>query len=148
MDCGHSAQNPLAGTYAALVPTTIADPAAAVIAVIAAVGVLFQLSAVAGRGAGGLLGNLPAVHVGADVSARLSKGVRSTALTFILTRAGLGVDLDMLRRHAAPCAQLALLPSTVEACTAAVLARALLEMDWVWCAHSALRSLMKHTYTC
>lgn len=77
------------------------------------------------------------MSVGADVSSRLSKGVRSTALTFILTRAGLGVDLDMLRHHAAPCARLALLPSTTEACTAAVLARALLGMDWVWCVHSS-----------
>jgi NhaP-type Na+/H+ or K+/H+ antiporter len=99
--------------------------------------VLLQLSSLPWRGAGGLLGNVPAVSVGADVSARLSKGVRSTALTFILTRAGLGVDLDMLRRHAAPCARLALMPSTAEACTAALLARGLLGMDWVWCVHTA-----------
>jgi hypothetical protein len=48
--------------------------------------------------AGGLLGNLPYVRVGADVSESLSAAVRSTALTFILTRAGLGVDLAALRQ--------------------------------------------------
>jgi hypothetical protein len=34
---------------------------------------------------------------------------------------------------AGPCARLALLPSTAEAATAALLAKALLGMDWVWC---------------
>mmetsp|Transcript_1287 Transcript_1287/g.2668 ORF Transcript_1287/g.2668 Transcript_1287/m.2668 type:complete len:530 (+) Transcript_1287:339-1928(+) len=83
--------------------------------------------------AGFVVHNIPVVGVGAAISLDLSKGIRYIALAFILSRAGLGVDLVALRRLLGPCLRLSFIPCTVEAVVISLLARGLLDMDWVWC---------------
>jgi NhaP-type Na+/H+ or K+/H+ antiporter len=78
--------------------------------------------------------NLP--HIGDRVGARVDSGwssaVRSLALTLILCRAGLSLDLAALQRLRFVVARLALLPGLSEASVIALLSSAWLEFPFEW----------------
>eukprot|EP00913_Durusdinium_trenchii_P033302 g31177.t1 len=78
---------------------------------------------------GFLLRNLPVVgeQIGSQVDPAWSSALRLGALTLILTRAGLAMDLDALRRLRFVVLRLAALPCLSEAATAGLLASWLLE---------------------
>ncbi len=81
---------------------------------------------------GGLiLGNLPGEPLGA-LPESWSVALRLLALTVILLRAGLGLDLDALRRLPGPFLRLAFLPNLFEATTVAVVAMVLLDLPPLW----------------
>uniref|UniRef100_A0A7S1A199 Cation/H+ exchanger transmembrane domain-containing protein n=1 Tax=Noctiluca scintillans TaxID=2966 RepID=A0A7S1A199_NOCSC len=61
-----------------------------------------------------------------------SKEIRLLALTMILCRAGLGLDVEAVTRLRNVVGTLAILPSTMEACAVAVMARFFLGFNWVW----------------
>ena len=61
-----------------------------------------------------------------------SSGLRSVALVVILTRAGLGLDLDNLRRLSWSVLRLACLPNLTEALVDAIMAVMLFQMPWLW----------------
>jgi solute carrier family 9B (sodium/hydrogen exchanger), member 1/2 len=81
--------------------------------------------------AGFLLRNLPweLLHALPD---RWSVALRLLALTVILLRAGLGLDLQALQRLRGACLRLACLPNLAEAVTVAVVASVLLKLPLLW----------------
>ena len=81
--------------------------------------------------AGIVVGNLPDSFLG-EVPDRWSLGLRLVALTVILLRAGLGLDLDALRGLQGSLARLAFLPNLAEASTVAIVAMLLLDMSLMW----------------
>lgn len=82
------------------------------------------------------LRNIPYVgdRVGAKVNPKWSSAVRSLALTFILCRAGLSLDLGALKRLRFVVARLALLPGLSEASAVTALAVGLLDFPLAWAA--------------
>lgn len=82
--------------------------------------------------AGFLLQNVPGIRAAANITPAWSSALRSIALVIILLRAGLGLDIIVLRRLSKSVALVALLPSTVESCAIAVATRYILEFDWIW----------------
>lgn len=81
--------------------------------------------------AGFLLRNLPGELLNA-LPDRWSVALRLVALTVILLRAGLGLNLDALRRLQAAFLRLALLPNLAEATTVAVVSYWLLGLPPLW----------------
>eukprot|EP00928_Gymnodinium_smaydae_P062892 TRINITY_DN4662_c0_g2_i1.p1 TRINITY_DN4662_c0_g2~~TRINITY_DN4662_c0_g2_i1.p1 ORF type:complete len:422 (+),score=58.29 TRINITY_DN4662_c0_g2_i1:132-1397(+) len=83
-----------------------------------------------------LLRNVPFIgdHVGAKIQPAWSAAVRSLALTLILCRAGLSLDLSALKRLRFVVTRLAIMPGLSEAATIAALATALLEFPIEWAA--------------
>eukprot|EP00450_Noctiluca_scintillans_P038715 CAMPEP_0194477458 /NCGR_PEP_ID=MMETSP0253-20130528/1198_1 /TAXON_ID=2966 /ORGANISM="Noctiluca scintillans" /LENGTH=511 /DNA_ID=CAMNT_0039316437 /DNA_START=76 /DNA_END=1611 /DNA_ORIENTATION=+ len=84
---------------------------------------------------GFLLTNLPKVGEyagGKAVDHAWSKSIRDLALTMILCRAGLGLDVDSLLRLRWTVAKLAILPSTLEAVAVACMAKLFLGFTWPW----------------
>ncbi len=81
--------------------------------------------------AGLLLRNLPGELLAA-LPDSWSIGLRLFALTIILLRAGLGLDLEALRRLKAAFLRLAMLPNLTEAATVALAAVVLLNMPAIW----------------
>ncbi len=81
--------------------------------------------------AGFLLRNLPGelLH---DLPDRWSVALRLLALTVILLRAGLGLDLDALRRLQGAFMRLAFLPNLAEALSVAVISHFLLGLPPLW----------------
>lgn len=57
---------------------------------------------------------------------------RKVALVIILTRAGLGLDAGVLRKHYAAVLQLGLLPWVVECVCIGVTSHYLLHLPWIW----------------
>ena len=55
------------------------------------------------------------------------------ALVIILTRAGLDLDPNALKRQKITMPKLALIPWFVEATSVAVMCAYLLDLPWVWC---------------
>lgn len=84
--------------------------------------------------AGLLLRNLPYIgeHVGGVVDPTLSSHIRDIALALILSRAGLGLDLNVLLRMKWVIFRLAFLPCCAEALTVAGLSMLLLDFPWSW----------------
>ncbi|XP_075974794.1 sodium/hydrogen exchanger 9B2-like isoform X2 [Anticarsia gemmatalis] len=62
----------------------------------------------------------------------LNQDLRKIALVIILTRAGLGLDASVLRKHYAAVLQLGLLPWLVECILIAVSTHYLLQLPWIW----------------
>lgn len=75
--------------------------------------------------------NLPGGVVDA-IPSDWSISLRLIALTVILLRAGLGLDLDSLNRLRGAFLRLAFLPNLAEAGTVAVVAHLLLGLPWLW----------------
>lgn len=83
---------------------------------------------------GFLLRNLPVIgdEIGGKVDPRWSSAIRTLALTLILTRAGLGMDLGALWRMRYVISRLAVLPNLAEAATIAGLSMLLLGFPPSW----------------
>lgn len=57
---------------------------------------------------------------------------RKVALVIILTRAGLGLDAGVLKKHYAAVLQLGLLPWIVECVAISITSHYLLHLPWIW----------------
>lgn len=69
---------------------------------------------------------------------------RKIALVIILTRAGLGLDAGVLRKHYAAVLQLGLLPWLIECVAIGVSTHYLINLPWMWSKNlSTLFTLMK-----
>lgn len=86
--------------------------------------------------AGFALRNLPEIgeQIGSQVDPEWSSALRLGALTLILTRAGLAMDLNALQRLRFVVLSLAALPCLCEAATASLLATWLLDFPPLWAA--------------
>ncbi|XP_063411812.1 sodium/hydrogen exchanger 9B2-like [Mytilus trossulus] len=82
---------------------------------------------------GVLLRNIPGVNtVGESIESKWSGALRKIALTVILTRAGLGLDIVKLRKLSWAVLRLALLPCTCEIITVGVASHFILGFPWIW----------------
>ncbi|XP_052237809.1 sodium/hydrogen exchanger 9B2-like [Dreissena polymorpha] len=80
-----------------------------------------------------MLRNVPGIkYIGEHIDAKWSGTLRKVALTVILTRAGLGLDLVKLRKMWLAVVRLAFLPCTAEIITVGVVSHFLLGFPWVW----------------
>ncbi|XP_063376930.1 sodium/hydrogen exchanger 9B2-like isoform X2 [Cydia fagiglandana] len=75
--------------------------------------------------------NAGLVHM-TDNYRKLNQDLRKVALVIILTRAGLGLDAKVLRKHYAAVLQLGLLPWLVECICIAITTHYLLALPWIW----------------
>ncbi|XP_063042662.1 sodium/hydrogen exchanger 9B2 [Engraulis encrasicolus] len=82
--------------------------------------------------AGLVLRNVPYVSDAVYIEQSWSSAMRNIALAIILTRAGLGLNPQALRRLKGVCVRVAVGPCTTEACTVAVLSHFLLGLPWIW----------------
>ncbi|KAL2079382.1 hypothetical protein ACEWY4_025126 [Coilia grayii] len=82
--------------------------------------------------AGLVLRNVPYVTDAVFIEQNWSSAMRNIALAIILTRAGLGLNPDALRRLKGVCVRVAVVPCTTEACTIAVISHFLLGLPWIW----------------
>lgn len=78
-----------------------------------------------------LFQNLQLVQMTEDYK-KLNQDLRKIALVIILTRAGLGLDAAVLKKHYAAVLQLGLLPWLVECILIAVSTHYLLGLPWIW----------------
>ncbi|KAK3087377.1 hypothetical protein FSP39_005190 [Pinctada imbricata] len=82
---------------------------------------------------GVMLRNIPGVRtIGDNIDSKWSGALRKLALTVILTRAGLGLDIPKLRRLSFAVLRLAFLPCIAEAITVAIASHFLLGFSWTW----------------
>ncbi|OQV23204.1 Mitochondrial sodium/hydrogen exchanger 9B2 [Hypsibius exemplaris] len=82
--------------------------------------------------AGFLLQNVPGIRAATSITPAWSSSLRSIALVIILLRAGLGLDIVVLRRLSKSVASVAFVPSTIESCAVAVASHFILGFDWLW----------------
>ncbi|XP_048092314.1 sodium/hydrogen exchanger 9B2 [Alosa alosa] len=82
--------------------------------------------------AGLVLRNVPYITDAVRIEQAWSSALRNIALAIILTRAGLGLNPDALRRLKGVCVRVAVGPCTTEACTVAVVSHFLLGLPWIW----------------
>ncbi|KAI5636174.1 sodium/hydrogen exchanger family domain-containing protein [Phthorimaea operculella] len=75
--------------------------------------------------------NLQLVHM-TDQYRKLNQDLRKVALVIILTRAGLGLNAAVLKKHYAAVLQLGLLPWLCECMTIAITTHYLLHLPWIW----------------
>ncbi|XP_026751966.2 sodium/hydrogen exchanger 9B2-like isoform X2 [Galleria mellonella] len=78
-----------------------------------------------------LFQNLNIIHM-TDTYRKLNQDLRKVALVIILTRAGLGLDAAILRKHYVAVLQLGLLPWLVECIAISVTSHFLLGLPWIW----------------
>ncbi|XP_059046569.1 sodium/hydrogen exchanger 9B2-like isoform X1 [Achroia grisella] len=78
-----------------------------------------------------LFQNLNIIHM-TDTYRKLNQDLRKVALVIILTRAGLGLDAAILRKHYVAVLQLGLLPWLVECVAISVTSHYLLGLPWIW----------------
>ncbi|XP_030025363.1 sodium/hydrogen exchanger 9B2 isoform X1 [Manduca sexta] len=78
-----------------------------------------------------LFQNLQLVQM-TDAYRKLNQDLRKIALVIILTRAGLGLDAAVMKRHYAAVLQLGLLPWLVECFAIGILTHYLLYLPWIW----------------
>ncbi|CAH2108469.1 unnamed protein product [Euphydryas editha] len=78
-----------------------------------------------------LFQNLNLVHMTDDYR-KLNQDLRKIALVIILTRAGLGLDAGVLKKHYVAVLQLGLLPWIVECLAISVTTYFLLGLPWMW----------------
>ncbi|XP_055336963.1 sodium/hydrogen exchanger 9B2-like isoform X1 [Paramacrobiotus metropolitanus] len=79
-----------------------------------------------------MLQNVPHISVASHIDAGWSAALRSIALVMILIRAGLGMDVVVLRRLRRSILLLAFLPATLESLLGAVAVHCLLGLPWLW----------------
>nr|XP_033812723.1 sodium/hydrogen exchanger 9B2 [Geotrypetes seraphini] len=82
--------------------------------------------------AGFLIRNIPGLSDQVKIRVEWSSALRNIALAIILTRAGLGLDPQALRKLKAVCLRLSLGPCAIESCTAAVISHFLMGLPWTW----------------
>ncbi|KFO25876.1 Sodium/hydrogen exchanger-like domain-containing protein 1, partial [Fukomys damarensis] len=82
--------------------------------------------------AGFIIRNIPSISKHVRVPRKWSSTLRSTALTIILIRAGLGLDPEALRQMKGICFRLSFGPCIMEACTAAVVSHFVMDFPWQW----------------
>ncbi|XP_021101053.1 sodium/hydrogen exchanger 9B1 isoform X3 [Heterocephalus glaber] len=82
--------------------------------------------------AGFIIRNIPSISKHVRVPSKWSSTLRSSALTIILIRAGLGLDPQALRQMKTGCFRLSFGPCIVEACTAAVVSHFVMDFPWQW----------------
>ncbi|XP_015200735.2 sodium/hydrogen exchanger 9B2 isoform X2 [Lepisosteus oculatus] len=82
--------------------------------------------------AGFLLRNVPVVSEAVNIHFQWSSSLRNIALAIILTRAGLGLDPQALKKLKAVCLRLAMGPCTIEACSVAILSHFMMNLPWIW----------------
>ncbi|XP_041988570.1 sodium/hydrogen exchanger 9B2-like isoform X2 [Aricia agestis] len=75
--------------------------------------------------------NLGLVHI-SDTYRKLNQDLRKIALVIILTRAGLGLNANVLKKHYVAVLQLGLLPWLVECLAIGVTTHFLLYLPWIW----------------
>ncbi|CAK1600814.1 unnamed protein product [Parnassius mnemosyne] len=75
--------------------------------------------------------NLNLVHM-TDEYRKLNQDLRKIALVIILTRAGLGLNAAVLKKHYTAVLQLGLLPWLVECIAIAITSHYLLSLPWIW----------------
>ncbi|XP_069356301.1 sodium/hydrogen exchanger 9B2-like isoform X3 [Maniola hyperantus] len=78
-----------------------------------------------------LFQNLHLVHM-TDTYRKLNQDLRKIALVIILTRAGLGLNAEVLKKHYVAVLQLGLLPWLVECIAISVTSHYLLHLPWIW----------------
>ncbi|XP_053612674.1 sodium/hydrogen exchanger 9B2-like [Plodia interpunctella] len=78
-----------------------------------------------------LFQNLKLVHMTNEYR-KLNQDLRKVALVIILTRAGLGLNADILRKHYAAVLQLGLLPWLAECVAISISTHYLLNLPWIW----------------
>ncbi|KAJ8306577.1 hypothetical protein KUTeg_017122, partial [Tegillarca granosa] len=84
---------------------------------------------------GVLLRNVPGVKIiGEGIDAKWSGALRKLALTVILTRAGLGLDVIKLKKLSFAVIRLAFTPCLAEAVTGGIVSHFLLGFPWKWSA--------------
>ncbi|CAG5128447.1 unnamed protein product [Candidula unifasciata] len=81
---------------------------------------------------GGALGNVPYIAVAKDIDPSWSSSLRQIALTIILTRAGLGLDPQALRRLSFVVLRLAFLPCLAETLVDGIACHLILGFPWPW----------------
>uniref|UniRef100_A0A8D0UPB0 Cation/H+ exchanger transmembrane domain-containing protein n=1 Tax=Sus scrofa TaxID=9823 RepID=A0A8D0UPB0_PIG len=82
--------------------------------------------------AGFTIRNVPYLSDRVWISNTVSSTLRSTALTIVLVRAGLGLDPQALKRLKRVCLRLSMGPCLMEACSAAVISHYLMKFPWQW----------------
>ncbi|KAI1883581.1 hypothetical protein AGOR_G00233050 [Albula goreensis] len=82
--------------------------------------------------AGLLLRNIPVVTDAVRIDVRWSAALRNIALAIILTRAGLGLNAEALKKLKAVCLRVAVGPCSIEACTVALISHFLMDLPWIW----------------
>nr|XP_023420099.1 sodium/hydrogen exchanger 9B1 isoform X3 [Cavia porcellus] len=82
--------------------------------------------------AGFIIRNIPSIAKHVKVPTWWSSTLRSTALTVILIRAGLGLDPKALQQMKTVCFRLSFGPCLVEACSAAVFSHFIMDFPWQW----------------
>ncbi|XP_013360834.1 PREDICTED: sodium/hydrogen exchanger 9B1 isoform X2 [Chinchilla lanigera] len=82
--------------------------------------------------AGFIIRNIPSISEHIKVPMKWSSALRSTALTIILIRAGLGLDPEVLRQMKRVCFRLSFGPCIIEACSAAVFSHFIMDFPWQW----------------
>ncbi|XP_029452883.1 sodium/hydrogen exchanger 9B2 isoform X2 [Rhinatrema bivittatum] len=82
--------------------------------------------------AGFLIRNIPVISDQVQIKYKWSSALRNIALSIILTRAGLGLDPQALRKLKAVCIKLSLGPCAIESCSAAVISHFLMGLPWAW----------------
>merc|ERR1719471_240249 len=81
---------------------------------------------------GVMLANVPGVRSVGRLDSSWSSVLRSSALTIILIRAGLGLDPDKLKQLSLMVLRLAFLPCLMESCVVAVASRFIVGLPWLW----------------
>nr|KAF6393784.1 solute carrier family 9 member B1 [Pipistrellus kuhlii] len=82
--------------------------------------------------AGFTIRNAPYISEHVHISSDWSSTIRNIALTLILIKAGLGLDIQALKRLRNVCLRLSFGPCLMEACAAAVISHFLLNFPWQW----------------
>ncbi|XP_018414479.1 PREDICTED: mitochondrial sodium/hydrogen exchanger 9B2 [Nanorana parkeri] len=82
--------------------------------------------------AGFLLRNIPVITDQVKIDYKWSAALRNIALAIILTRAGLGLDPQALRKLKAVCLRLSFGPCAIETCSAALLSYLLMGLPLTW----------------
>ncbi|XP_042898985.1 sodium/hydrogen exchanger 9B2-like [Parasteatoda tepidariorum] len=81
---------------------------------------------------GFILRNVPHINVAKDIPEIWADNIRNLALIFVLLRAGLEVDSDIIRNNKITCAKIILIPFISEFIVGSVVAHFLLKMNWMW----------------
>ncbi|XP_042907434.1 sodium/hydrogen exchanger 9B2 [Parasteatoda tepidariorum] len=81
---------------------------------------------------GFILRNVPHINVAKDIPEAWAGNIRNLALIFILLRAGLEVDSDILKNNKNTCFKVILIPFVCEVVVGSVAGHYLLEMPWIW----------------
>ncbi|XP_054710122.1 sodium/hydrogen exchanger 9B2-like isoform X2 [Uloborus diversus] len=81
---------------------------------------------------GFILRNVPHIDIAKDISGEWAGNIRNMALVLILLRAGLEVDIDVLKENKLTCSKLIFIPFIFECCAGAVASRYLLSLPWLW----------------